>query len=513
MEAQIVILDYGSQYTQLIARKVRELGVSASILPPDTKVEQLSSLAKGIILSGGPSSVSELEGPRSLIEGILERELPVLGICYGMQLLSLVHGAEITSGDTASGKEYGPQKVLFDKGQELVTSTGEASVWMSHGDSVSSPPEGFEVFARSEQGVIAGIYHAEKKIYGLQFHPEVQHTTVGLELLGNFVLGCCAAEKDWNPGCFIERAVESISKQAPEGNLICGLSGGVDSTVAAVLVARAVGSRLKCIFVDNGLLRKNEAEEVMSSMTALDLDVVKVDASEEFLSALEGVSDPEKKRKIIGHTFIDVFERAAAESVSGADYLVQGTLYPDVIESVSVIGKSVTIKSHHNVGGLKDEMKLELVEPLRELFKDEVREVGVAMGIAEELVYRQPFPGPGLAVRCLGEITREKLEILRTSDAILREEVRNAGLDREIWQYFTVVLPIQSVGVMGDSRTYDRTVAVRAITSTDGMTADWYYFPKEVLTKISARIVNETPGVNRVVYDISTKPPATIEWE
>ena len=383
---------------------------------------------------------------------------------------------------------------------------------MSHGDKVTELPKGFKTLASSSGSPVAAFCNEEKKIYAVQFHPEVNHTPKGKDILSAFVFNVCSLEKDWNAGSFVTDTVEGIKAKVPTGNVVCGLSGGVDSTVAAVLVNKAIGHRLHCIFVDNGLLRKDEADEVNKMMKTLGLNLHFVDASERFLKALDGVTDPEKKRIIIGHTFIDVFEDEA-KRISDVNYLVQGTLYPDVIESVSVIGQAVTIKSHHNVGGLKENMKLELIEPLRELFKDEVRKIGLEMNIPESFIYRQPFPGPGLAVRCLGELRKERLEKLRIADAVVREEVNNAGLNKEIWQSFAVLLPVQSVGVMGDSRTYDECIAIRAVTSRDGMTADWYAFPEDLLRRMSNRIVNETPGVNRVVLDISSKPPSTIEWE
>lgn len=528
MNPQLVILDFGSQYTQLIARTVRELGVYCSILPGTVSVEKIKQPSlRAIILSGGPASVRGEGAPR-LDPKILQLGLPVFGICYGMQLLADELGGEVggwqrdaskveenlseTQGDM---REFGPAEILIEKacGPFQIFSAGEAqSVWMSHGDKVTRAPEGFSSVAKSAGSPIAAFANEERRMYGVQFHPEVHHTPRGKDLLAEFVFKVAGIKQDWNASGFIAETIERIKQQVPTGNVVCGLSGGVDSTVAAVLVHKAIGERLHCIFVDNGLLRENEAEEVMSQMKELGLNVVCVDAGERFLSELRGVSDPERKRKIIGRVFIEVFEQEA-HRIQDVEYLVQGTLYPDVIESVSVIGKSATIKSHHNVGGLIDNMKLGLIEPLRELFKDEVRSIGRALGIGEAFIKRQPFPGPGLAVRCLGELSEPRLKKLRQADRIVQDEIRKAELEDSMWQSFAVLLPVQSVGVMGDGRTYEETIAIRAVVSRDGMTADWVYLPETLLRRISSRIVNETAGVNRVVLDISTKPPATIEWE
>jgi len=535
MLSQIVILDYGSQYTQLIARAVRELGVYCEILPGNCSVERvIKSGAKALILGGGPASVRTAGSP-GLEKAIVDLNLPTFAICYGMQLLARDLGGEVVGwgrdavrgiedgssptpekGGAVDGmREFGPATVRMQKavGPFACFKDGEEiSVWMSHGDKVAKCPPGFHPVASSDGSPIAAFANEAKKIFGVQFHPEVHHSPRGKEILSQFLFNVCGLEKDWDASGFVAQTVESIKQRVPQGNVVCGLSGGVDSTVAAVLVQKAIGSRLHCIFVDNGLLREGESEEVMREMTRLGLNVTLVDAGQRFLSELAGVTDPERKRKIIGRVFIEVFEDEA-HRIEDVEWLVQGTLYPDVIESVSVIGQSVTIKSHHNVGGLIENMKLGLIEPLRELFKDEVRLIGGQLGIAEALLYRQPFPGPGLAVRCLGELTEPRLKKLRKADAIVRDEVEKAGWNRKVWQSFAVLLPVQSVGVMGDGRTYEEAIAVRAVTSRDGMTADWVYFPEELLRRISSRIVNETPGVNRVVLDISSKPPSTIEWE
>ena len=525
MDSQLLILDFGSQYTQLIARCVRELGVYCHIVPGTLTVAEFEKYnPKAIILSGSPASVGE-EGAPQVNQEILRSGLPIFAICYGMQLLASEFGGKLTGwGQAVDGtlppdpnetREFGfaEIEILEDTGPFACFSKGSRlHVWMSHGDKVVELPQGFSAIARSKGSPIAAFGSDEKKVYGVQFHPEVHHTPQGKDLLSSFVFESAGLEKDWNPDCFISQTVERIAEKVPEGNVICGLSGGVDSTVAAVLVNKAIGDRLHCIFVDNGLLRENEAEEVMAFTKPLGLNVTLVDASEQFISELEGVTDPEQKRKIIGRVFIEVFEKEAAR-VDDARYLVQGTLYPDVIESVSVIGKSVTIKSHHNVGGLIENMKLGLIEPLRELFKDEVRKIGAEMGVPEALTSRQPFPGPGLAVRCLGAIEEPRLKKLRKADAIVREEIGEAGLETVLWQSFAVLLPVFSVGVMGDGRTFEECIAVRAVTSRDGMTADWYMLPEDLLRRISNRVVNETSGVNRVVLDISSKPPSTIEWE
>ena len=510
----ILVLDFGSQYTQLIARRLRELSVYSEIVPFNTTVETLREKNPvGIILSGGPKSVSEAGAPKCAPE-LFVLGMPVLGICYGMQLMTDVLGGEVR---LSGQREFGHANVR-------VTGNGtppklfrqvpsELRVWASHGDDVNAVPPGFSVAATSATAPIVAMEAPDRNLYALLFHPEVAHTDHGLAILRNFAYGVCGCTGDWTISSFIEEATERIKLQVGVGKVVCGLSGGVDSTVAAILVHRAIGDRLTCIFVDNGLLRYDEAKQIVKRFTdkmRLPLDFV--DASDIFLERLAGVADPEKKRKIIGATFIDVFEKRANE-LGGFDFLAQGTLYPDVIESASVHGPAVVIKSHHNVGGLPDRMHFKLVEPLRDLFKDEVRRVGRDLGLDPEFVVRQPFPGPGLAVRLLGEISKERLDLLRLADKIVAEEIRKAGWYERLWQSFAVLLPVQSVGVMGDARTYEFTVAIRAVESLDGMTADWARLPHDLLATISSRIVNEVRGINRVVYDISSKPPSTIEWE
>jgi GMP synthase (glutamine-hydrolysing) len=511
--SRILIVDFGSQYTQLIARRVREARVYSEIHPPSVSAQWIADWQPdGIILSGGPSSVYEDGAPR-LDRRVLEIA-PVLGVCYGMNLIALLEGGRIAP---ASEREYGRAtlEVIRPDGLFAGFDAGEETqVWMSHGDHVAELPPGYLLCARSRNSPIAAFRHERRPIFGVQFHPEVAHTLRGKEMLANFLFGICHAKPSWTPGAFVAEQVEAIREKIGDERAVCGLSGGVDSAVAAVLVHRAIGDRLTCIFVDTGLLRLHEREQVERTFGAtFGVRLVTVDASQRFLDALRGIEDPERKRTVIGHTFIDVFEDAARH-VGEARYLVQGTLYPDVIESVSPRGgPSATIKTHHNVGGLKPGMKFELVEPLRELFKDEVRNVGRELGLPEEVIGRHPFPGPGLAVRVLGEVTHEKLSVLRQADAIFLDEIRAAGLYEEIWQAFAVLLPVRSVGVMGDYRTYENVIALRAVTSADGMTADWYPFPHDFLARVSSRIINEVKGVNRVVYDVSSKPPATIEWE
>jgi GMP synthase (glutamine-hydrolysing) len=506
----IVVLDFGSQYTQLIARCLRELAVYSEILPFDTPAGEVGRRRPvGIILSGGPRSVSEAGAPRCDV-ALFELGVPTLGICYGMQLMTHALGGAVTP---APQREYGHAQVeLRREGLLFAELPASVRVWASHGDLVAEPPPGFAVTATSHNAPIAGMQDAGRRLFGVLFHPEVVHTERGLEILRNFAYRICGCRGDWTMASFVEESIGKIRARVGTGRVVCGLSGGVDSTVAALLLHRAIGDRLTCIFVDNGLLRLNEAGQVRARFERLHLPLDFVDASDLFLERLEGVSDPETKRKIIGATFIDVFERRARE-LGGFEFLAQGTLYPDVIESVSVVGPSAAIKSHHNVGGLPEGMHFKLVEPLRELFKDEVREVGKTLGLEEEFVWRQPFPGPGLAVRLLGPMHRGRLDLLRHADAIVADEVRKAGWYRRLWQSFAVLLPIQSVGVMGDERTYEHTVAIRAVESRDGMTADWARLPHDLLGTISSRIVNEVRGINRVVFDISSKPPATIEWE
>ena len=516
MEAQsIVVLDFGSQYTQLIARRIREQNVFSVVLPCTASLEEVEKHhPAGIILSGGPCSVYDADAPPA-DERVLHLGLPVLGICYGLQFMTYKLGGKVVPGDK---REYGHAQVDLPHTHSALFKglQGPLAVWMSHGDEAIELPPGFDLIGKTSNAV-AAIQNPAQKFYAVQFHPEVHHTPQGTAILRNFLFEICGATPNWTPQRFIDETVASIRQQVGNGRVICALSGGVDSSVAAVLVNHAIGDQLTCIFVNNGVLRKNEFINVQRNLRdRLGLSIDAVDASDRFLSKLAGVSDPEKKRKIIGNEFIAVFEEEAhrLEQLHGeVDWLVQGTLYPDVIESVSVRGPSQTIKSHHNVGGLPEVMKLKLIEPLRDLFKDEVRKIGRDLGMPEEILQRQPFPGPGLAVRILGEVTSERIALLQEADDIVVTEIKKAGLYTKIWQSFAVLLPVMSVGVMGDQRTYAYTCAIRAVTSEDGMTADWVPLPYEVLKTISNRIVNEVKGINRVVYDITSKPPGTIEWE
>ncbi len=516
---RILILDFGSQYTQLIARRVREAKVYCEIFPYNAGLEKVKAFRpKGLILSGGPSSVYDTGAPL-IDQAHLDLGVPVLGICYGMQLLTHIQGGVVAK---SQKREFGRAKLIIDHNTGLFDRVGpklgtpnsklETDVWMSHGDRIEKMPAGFHAIAHTENSPTAAMADEKRKFYGVQFHPEVVHTPQGVQILRNFVYTICGCSPSWTMASFVDYSVSEIRKTVGNKQAVCGLSGGVDSSVAAVLVHKAIGRQLTCIFVNNGVLRKDEAEKVQHTFKDMGLNLKYVDASSQFLDKLKGVEDPEKKRKIIGNTFIEVFEKEAQE-VGGAEFLVQGTLYPDVIESVSFKGPSAVIKSHHNVGGLPEKMKLKLVEPLRELFKDEVRAIGRELKMADDIIDRQPFPGPGLAIRILGEVTEKRLAILREADAIVIEEIKKAGLYKEIWQSFAVLLPIKTVGVMGDERTYENVVAIRAVTSQDGMTADWAKIPYELLGVMSNRIINEVKGVNRVVLDISSKPPSTIEWE
>lgn len=507
----ILILDFGSQYTQLIARRIRELGVYSEILPYTTNLEKIKQTgAKGIILSGSPASTGGEDSPR-VDTGVLELGLPVLGICYGMQLMTVISGGKVAA---AKSRGYGESKVRITAESRLFKGCPkEFTAWMSHGDHVEVLGASFKPLAESGDAPFAAMEHSSKPFFGLQFHPEVTHTQFGTEILKNFTIDICGCAADWTPASFIEQEVKKIQELVGDKKVLCALSGGVDSAVTAAVISRAVGDRLTCVFVDTGLMRLNEGALVEKAFKdEFKVNFIHVNAEERFLTALKGVTDPEKKRKIIGALFVRVFEDEAAKA-GQFDFLAQGTIYPDIIESVSVNGPSATIKSHHNVGGLPEDIKFKLVEPLRELFKDEVRKVGIQLGLSEELVYRHPFPGPGLAVRILGEVTKERCDILRHADSIAMEELHRHNLYHKVWQAFCVLLPVKSVGVAGDERTYENVAAFRAVNSVDAMTADWAKLPYEALGTISNRIINEVKGINRMVYDISSKPPATIEWE
>ena len=505
----IVVLDFGGQYNQLIARRIRDLGVYSELLPYNTSVEKIRELnPKGIVFSGGPASVYEENSPK-VDPAIYDLNIPIFGICYGMQLMSHQLNGKV---ERAGKREYGKAQVKFAEASTIIVGLDALqTVWMSHSDKVIELPTGFKIDGSSEHAPIAAISNDERKFYAVQFHPEVRHSEKGDDMIKNFLYNVCGCEGNWTMESFIEETIQDIRKQVGNEKVLCALSGGVDSSVVAILLHKAIGDQLTCMFIDHGLLRKGEAESVMETFVGkFDMKVVKIDAKDRFLGKLAGVDDPEQKRKIIGNEFIYVFQEESAK-FDDFKYLAQGTLYTDIVESGTATAQ--TIKSHHNVGGLPEDIKFELVEPLKALFKDEVRKVGEECGLPAEIVWRQPFPGPGLAIRVLGEVTEDKLKIVRDSDAILREEIAKAGLDREIWQYFTALPNMKSVGVMGDARTYSYTVGIRAVTSIDGMTADWARIPWDVLEKISVRIVNEVDNVNRIVYDVTSKPPATIEWE
>jgi GMP synthase (glutamine-hydrolysing) len=515
-QSKVLVIDYGSQVTQLIARRVREAGVYSEILPCVVAAEEVARMKpSAVILSGGPASVGEKDAP-GLDKGLLELGVPVLGICYGMQLLARCLGGQLAHSAT---REYGPADLSMSRNCALwdglfrEDGPSHSRVWMSHGDKVTVPPPGFTVCGHTRTLTIAAMCDGARMIYAVQFHPEVHHSEDGERILRNFLFKAARITPDWTMSSFVERTVKDVAAQVGDGSVVCALSGGVDSTVVAALLNKALGPRLHCIFVDNGLLRMNEADEVSSYLREhFHLNLKLVQAQDRFLSRLKGVTDPESKRKIIGHTFIEVFEEEAA-ALGKVDYLAQGTLYPDVIESVSHKGPSAVIKSHHNVGGLPEHMKLKLIEPIRELFKDEARKVALELGLPDFIVWRHPFPGPGLSIRILGEVTEERLDILRRADRIVQTELKDSGWHHKVWQGFAVLLPLKTVGVMGDHRTYEHVVALRVVDSVDAMTADWARLPSELLERISGRIINEVQGVNRVVYDISPKPPATIEWE
>lgn len=510
---KILILDFGSQYTQLIARRIREHRVFCEIHPFNMGREAIDKFnPRGIILSGGPSSVYDDDAPK-IDKELFNVKVPFLGICYGLQLMANLLGGSV---EKSNKREYGRAKLSIDDKSDLfkgVGANGGIDVWMSHGDRIKVLPKGFQAIGHSTNSPFAAVRGDNSRLFGLQFHPEVYHTQKGIEIIKNFLFDICSCSGGWNMGSLVEETVSDISKRVGDGNVVAALSGGVDSSVAALLVHKAVGDQLTCVFVDNGLLRKGEKKKVEDVFKKnFHINLITVDAAERFIEKLKGIEDPEKKRKVIGYEFIHIFEEEA-KKIKNVKYLMQGTLYPDVIESVSYKGPSAMIKTHHNVGALPEEMNLELIEPLRELFKDEVREVGKVIGLPEEILQRQPFPGPGLAIRILGDVTEERLAILRDTDAIVLEEMKKADLYKKVWQSFAVLLPVKTVGVMGDERTYENVIALRVVHSVDGMTADWVKLPYDLLGIISNRIINEVRGVNRVVYDISSKPPSTIEWE
>ena len=509
MHNKILILDFGSQYTQLIARRIRELNIYCEIHPYN-KIPSIDKTVKGVILSGSPFSVHDLDAPKPDISNI-KGKIPLLGICYGAQLLAQTNGGKV---EPSQIREYGRSMLSISKADNILLKgvTSTTQVWMSHGDTIMSLPDNFEIIAETPE-VKMGAYHIKnEQTYGIQFHPEVYHTTEGLAILHNFAIDVCGCNQDWTPASFVNEAIEKLRETIKDDKVVLGLSGGVDSSVAALLLHRAIGDKLTCIFVDNGLLRKNEFKEVLESYKNLGLNVIGVDAKQQFYSGLKGITDPELKRKSIGKNFVEIFDQEA-QKLTDVTWLAQGTIYPDVIESISVNGPSATIKSHHNVGGLPEHMKLKIVEPLRLLFKDEVRRVGRELELPLNILNRHPFPGPGLGIRILGEVTPEKVNLLQDADSVYINGLKESGLYDKIWQAGAMLLPIQTVGVMGDERTYEYVLALRAVTSTDGMTADWYPLPYEFMAKISNEIINRVKGINRVVYDISSKPPATIEWE
>ncbi len=510
-EDNLLIIDFGSQYTQLIARRIREFSVYSEILPCTATLEEIKARRpRGIILSGGPSSVYD-EGAPTCDEAVFDLGVPVLGICYGMQLITRHFGGEV---QPASHREFGRAELAIDNAAGLfATVSPNTTVWMSHGDRIERFPEGFTTIAHTDNAPVAAFANLDRKVYGLQFHPEVVHTPEGTTILENFAFDVCGVKPSWTMASFVETEIARIKELVGDDHVLCALSGGVDSSVAAILVHKAIGDKLTCVFVNNGVLRLGEAEKVVATFRDhMGLNLIYANEGKRFLDRLKGVAEPEKKRKIIGNTFIEIFDEES-EKLEGIKWLVQGTLYPDVIESISFKGPSATIKTHHNVGGLPEDMKFSLIEPFRELFKDEVRAIGRELSVPHEIISRQPFPGPGLAIRVLGEVTPERVALLQKADAIVLEEIKAAGLYESIWQSFAVLLPVKTVGVMGDERTYEDVMALRAVNSVDGMTADWVHLPYDLLSAISNRVINEVRGINRVVYDISSKPPGTIEWE